>query len=155
MCLCGRIGITLVIGLTTTFILLALLASYPSAALPENPLFTATCSTSEQFQASLYKLTETVHDILDKQSLRHFLCYDSLWGALEVRGLLPWVKQVEICMEKEHLAKKSIKYWLKDFSDANLTIRFCWNQGVYVFTDPKFEGGSVHLILFKEDPKVK
>ena len=58
-----------------------------------------TAHDCEYFQRRMYKivsLTQTVHDILEKNSLSHFLLYGSIWGPLRgFNGPLPWDYDVD------------------------------------------------------------
>ncbi len=53
------------------------------------------CSSKEILEELVY-LTKDVHEILSELNLTDFLLYGSHWGAIRVRGPLPWDDDVDL-----------------------------------------------------------
>lgn len=116
--------------------------------------FTQTCHHPEQFQEELHKLANRVHRVLAALGLTHFLCYGALWGQIRISRSLPWEADVEFCLLNEELAKHDEVFLIRTFKKHNLQMTYNSGEGLYVVKDPKFNGASVQLIVFEEDPLI-
>nr|CAD7395658.1 unnamed protein product [Timema cristinae] len=113
--------------------------------------FTRTCPHPEQFQDQLHQLADKVNRVLTSLQLTHFLCYGSLWGQIRLSRSLPWEADVEFCLLNEELSLHDEVFLARAFKKHKLDMKYNSAEGLYMITDPQFEGGNIQLIVFEED----
>nr|CAD7263243.1 unnamed protein product [Timema shepardi] len=116
--------------------------------------FTRTCPHPEQFQDQLHQLADKVNRILSSLQLTHFLCYGSLWGQIRLSRSLPWEADVEFCLLNEELSLHDEVFLARAFKKHKLDMKYNSAEGLYMITDPQFEGGNIQLIVFEEDTTI-
>nr|CAD7203859.1 unnamed protein product [Timema douglasi] len=116
--------------------------------------FTRTCPHPEQFQDQLHQLADKVNHILSSLQLTHFLCYGSLWGQIRLSRSLPWEADVEFCLLNEELSLHDEVFLARAFKKHKLDMKYNSAEGLYMITDPQFEGGNIQLIVFEEDTTI-
>lgn len=104
---------------------------------------------------ALKKVENLLHEIqtpLEDLKLTYFLCYNSLWGALKVKGPLHWQNNVELCVLNKELSGIDEGYLIRTFKRHNLNIAYNSAGGFY--TVQKFDEilPSATLTVFEEDP---
>nr|CAD7445338.1 unnamed protein product [Timema bartmani] len=116
--------------------------------------FTRTCPHPEQFQDQLHQLADKVNRVLSSLQLTHFLCYGSLWGQIRLSRSLPWEADVEFCLLNEELSLHDEVFLTRAFKKHKLDMKYNSAEGLYMITDPQFEGGNIQLIVFEEDTTI-
>nr|CAD7423170.1 unnamed protein product [Timema monikensis] len=92
-----------------------------------------------------------VNRVLTSLQLTHFLCYGSLWGQIRLSRSLPWEADVEFCLLNEELSLHDEVFLARAFKKHKLDMKYNSAEGLYMITDPQFEGGNIQLIVFEED----
>ena len=101
----------------------------------------------------LLSMTYTVHEILNRMEIPHWLCYGSVFGALRISGPLPWDNDVDICLDGDSLSLSEIpsSKFISVLRDAGFRVTDNWLQrrGYRVMgKDPKFSAFGVDLLAF-------
>ncbi|GIY39286.1 uncharacterized protein CDAR_402111 [Caerostris darwini] len=109
------------------------------------------CSMSKEALKKVENLLEITQKPLQDLKLTYFLCYNSLWGALKVKGPLPWQNSVELCVLNKEIAAIDEGFLIRTFKRHDLNIVYNSAGGYYRIT--KFDElfPSATLTVFEED----
>ena len=82
------------------------------------------CYISPTTLKKLDELTSLVQEPLKALDLTFFLCYNSLWGALKVKGPLPWQNSLDLCALNNEISAIDEGYLAKTFKRYGLLINY-------------------------------
>lgn len=71
------------------------------------------CYQGEEELVWFEQLAIRTKDSLETLKVTHFLCYDSLWGALKHSGPLPWQRNLDFCALNEDLSSNDEGFIVK------------------------------------------
>ncbi len=94
------------------------------------------------------------HQVLDKFSLTHILCYHSLWGQIKNNKLLPWQPKGEFCIFNDELMKIDEAFFLSLFFKNDMNIKYFYSDGYYRIEDNRQREPFVELYVFENDKSV-
>ena len=110
------------------------------------------CRSSEEEINQLLDLTYQIHKILDGMSIRHWLMYGSIWGALRIGRPLPWDNDVDIGFEGEGVfADMTMSEFVAPFKAAGLTVTNKWLQSGTIVISKEGLWLSLDLFAFYDD----
>lgn len=117
------------------------------------------CIVPKEQRHELYHLLSTVSAILSKLAITHFLCFDSLWGAVQESGPLPWDAHAHLCALNEKVAVHDEAELLRAFRRRGLALEYSSAEGQYTirnksYVSEEFEAPTVRVVLFEEDERV-
>ncbi|KAG7160208.1 uncharacterized protein LOC121876530 [Homarus americanus] len=117
------------------------------------------CTVSQEQRRRLYPLLSTVSSLLSRLSITHFLCYDSLWGAIQESGPLPWDVHAHLCALNEKVSVHDEAELLRAFRRRGLTLEYSSADGQYTIRNSTGETGNievptVRVVLFEEDDRL-
>ncbi|XP_066975542.1 uncharacterized protein [Macrobrachium rosenbergii] len=117
------------------------------------------CIISKEQRRYLYPLLSTVSNLLTQMSITHFLCYDSLWGAVQESGPLPWDAHGHLCALNEKVSAHDEADLLRAFRRQGLALEYSSAEGEYIIRNSsavteKWELPTVRIVLFEEDDRV-
>lgn len=95
------------------------------------------------------------HQILEKFSLTHFLCYGSLWGQIRIAKLLPWHPKSELCLFNEELMGIDEAMFISAFFKNGMHIKYVYAEGYYRVEDKTLKEPCVELYVFERDKEVR
>jgi len=114
------------------------------------------CDLSTQYLDNLDETITKVHDVLEKLSLTHALCYQSLVGQVRLGRNLPWEESGYFCVVNEDIMKYDENYIGNTFHRAGLDISYDSAEGRYLVTRiNKSIAGMVKLIVFSQEKKMQ
>ncbi|GAB6031450.1 Laminin B (Domain IV) [Chamberlinius hualienensis] len=145
-----RIIIYCAAAILVTFVMLSLRSSGRSSTLDSK------CRVLPKVRENLLSLMRVTTEVLTKLKLNHFLCYETLWGALKVDDLLPWEDKVEFCALNEELVMYEEAFLIKFFLKRNLALSYDSKDGVYeIYFTGKRDSGTLKLIVFETDKRLE
>lgn len=113
------------------------------------------CFVSPSTLKKLDELTSLVQEPLKALDLTFFLCYNSLWGALKVKGPLPWQNSLDLCVLNKEISAIDEGYLARTFKRYGLSINYNSVGGVYKITKMnevnQMYDPYVTLTVFEED----
>lgn len=109
------------------------------------------CVLTRRELKTLTKLAEKTEDLLKTLNLKHFMCYNTLWGALKSKEPLPWSNNIELCLFNEEVSKIEEAYFIRLFKQRGVTLWYESGVGVYHGTIEGEIGNEIQLILFELD----
>lgn len=109
------------------------------------------CTLSAKDVTKMEKLAAKIKEALQILNIAHFLCYNSLWGALKSNGPLPWSKTLELCLFNEEVSKVEEGYLIRTFKRYGVTLSYQSGVGVYLAHFEGDESSLSELILFEKD----
>ncbi|XP_069177357.1 uncharacterized protein [Procambarus clarkii] len=115
------------------------------------------CTVSQEQRRGLYPLLSAVSTLLSHLSITHFLCYDSLWGAIQESGPLPWDAHAHLCALNEKVSVHDEAELLRAFRRRGLALEYSSAEGQYTIRNSSSEGvkvPTVRVVLFEEDERV-
>lgn len=105
------------------------------------------CSHSKREMEQLLNLSHEVHTILNSLKIDHWLMYGSIFGAMRVKGPLPWDYDVDIGIRGEQYIMLEKSEFFRPFEQVGMIVedhvnrngliqmkRHGWNLGVDLFT---------------------
>lgn len=115
-----------------------------------NPYQPPTCTTMSEdtYQKDMHRFTHKIHTILDRLNIKHFLCYNALWGQIRYRRMFHWQSQIEICV-----VRKDANHFngLEEvFQDEDIDIIYKSRKAEFLLNTEHIRG-QVNLILFQLD----
>ncbi|KAK7081884.1 hypothetical protein SK128_025118 [Halocaridina rubra] len=117
------------------------------------------CLVPKEQRRWLFHLLSTVSSLLSHLAITHFLCYDSLWGAVQESGPLPWDAHAHLCALNEKVAVHDEAELLRAFRRRGLALEYSSAEGQYTIKNSsaipdKWEAPTIQIILFEEDDRV-
>lgn len=109
------------------------------------------CNYGPEVQEKLKDLLIRVKTCLDSLSISYFLCYNSLWGALKMQNVLPWMDNLEICIVNDDLAKLEEAFVIRVFRREGLQMNYQMSNGIYDVSDTRQSSSLIKLFLFEKD----
>lgn len=121
---------------------------------------TPPCIVTQEQRHELYPLLAAVSSLLTRLSITHFLCFDSLWGAVQESGPLPWDPHAHLCALNEKVSRHDEAELLRAFRRRNLLLECSSAEGQYTVRNSSaarttFEAPTVRVVLFEEDERVQ
>lgn len=120
------------------------------------------CIVTQEQRQCLYPLLAAVSSLLTRLSITHFLCFDSLWGAVQESGPLPWDPHAHLCALNEKVSRHDEAELLRAFRRRGLALEYSSAEGQYIIknsssapTPATFEVPTVRVVLFEEDERVQ
>lgn len=110
------------------------------------------CLLSTEDLKKVENLLKDVQAPLQDLKLTYFLCYNSLWGALKVKGPLPWQNGLDICVLNKELSLIDEGFLIRTFKRHNLNIAYNSAGGFYKVQRFSELLPSATLTVFEEDP---
>ncbi|XP_015783868.1 uncharacterized protein LOC107361543 [Tetranychus urticae] len=110
-----------------------------------------TCNYGPETQDALHDLLIRTKESLDSLGLTYFLCYNSLWGALKMGTVLPWVNYLEICTINDELSRMDEAFIFRIFKSQHLRMSYISSEGVYLVHDETVNEPEIKLVLFEKD----
>uniref|UniRef100_A0A8D8QTI9 Uncharacterized protein n=1 Tax=Cacopsylla melanoneura TaxID=428564 RepID=A0A8D8QTI9_9HEMI len=104
--------------------------------------------TEETYASDMHRFAYKVHGVLDKAHIRHFLCYNALWGQIRYRRIIPWQRELEICVVCN---RQNLEGLEETFQNADIDIVYRARRAEYAVTADYLKG-YVKLIVFQHDP---
>nr|XP_027208900.1 uncharacterized protein LOC113802494 [Penaeus vannamei] len=119
----------------------------------------APCAVPAEQRKKLFPLLSSVSSLLTRLSITHFLCFESLWGAVQESGPLPWDANAHLCALNEKVAKHNEAELLRAFRRRGLTLEYSSAEGQYTIRNAsevsdKWVPPTVRVVLFEEDDRV-
>ena len=93
------------------------------------------CSRKPEDLLRLIRTVHLVDDALNELHLTHYLLYGSLWGALRVKGPLPWDTDADIGINGDELCACESMRFKKAFTKRGLSVKYVPLHGRYRATD--------------------
>lgn len=109
------------------------------------------CFVSANTLKAFDELTGIIQEPLKALNLSYFLCYNSLWGALKVKGPLPWQSTLELCVLNKELSAIDEGFLARTFKRYGLTLSYNSAGGFYTVFKGNNVDPSVTLTVFEED----
>ncbi|PRD29352.1 UNVERIFIED_CONTAM: hypothetical protein NCL1_29644 [Trichonephila clavipes] len=109
------------------------------------------CYMSSESLKKLEELLEVTQKPLQDLKLTYFLCYNSLWGALKVKGPLPWQNSIELCVLNKEVAAVDEGFLIRSFKRHNLNIVYNSAGGYYRISKFNELFPTATLTVFEED----
>lgn len=118
------------------------------------------CIVTQEQRRGLYPLLAAVSSLLTRLSITHFLCFDSLWGAVQESGPLPWDPHAHLCALNERVSRHDEAELLRAFRHRGLALEYSSAEGQYIVRNSSstlttFEAPTVRVVLFEEDERVQ
>ncbi|MPC07883.1 hypothetical protein E2C01_000451 [Portunus trituberculatus] len=118
------------------------------------------CTVTQEQRRGLYLLLAAVSALLTRLSITHFLCFDSLWGAVHESGPLPWDPHAHLCALNEKVSRHEEAELLRAFRRRGLALEYSSAEGQYTIRNSSsalgtFEAPTVRVVLFEEDERVQ
>ncbi|XP_035219499.1 uncharacterized protein LOC118192611 [Stegodyphus dumicola] len=110
------------------------------------------CFLPEDDLRKVEKLLIAIHDPLKALNLTYFLCYNSLWGALKMKGPLPWQNALELCVLNKQISAIDEGFLARSFRHSGLSITYNSAGGFYTVFKFGETVPSATLTVFEEDP---
>ncbi len=107
------------------------------------------CRKSADTLDDLVVLAENVHMLLDRNHIKHFMCFGTLWGAIRKQTSLPWDTDLDFCVMNEDIAAVEEPYLYSQFRWENLGIQFSSRFGSYTI---RYGQATADLILYELSP---
>lgn len=111
------------------------------------------CEVTSEQKRLLFILLKQVTAALEKLDVTYFLCYASLWGAIQESGPLPWDSNAELCILSSNLQSHDEASIHRAFQHKNLTLEYKSSDGEYIVKNSSAFTHSplVKLIVFEAD----
>lgn len=93
-------------------------------------------------------LETVVKEVFETLDVTYFLCYDSLWGALNTNGPLKWHQTVDMCLLNEELTRFEEAFLIRLFKRKGLSLSYRTSDGIYLVTNNDVKP-VVRLYLFE------
>lgn len=116
------------------------------------------CKNSAELVENLLSLGSKTDAILETFNITHFLCYGTLWGALRHSELLPWKRNLDICVMNEDVIKLDEVFFRRQFNKQAMTIEYDSANGVYtIWNDNRRPDvdGVLNIFVFEALPELK
>eukprot|EP00090_Calanus_glacialis_P034905 TRINITY_DN5923_c0_g1_i2.p1 TRINITY_DN5923_c0_g1~~TRINITY_DN5923_c0_g1_i2.p1 ORF type:complete len:227 (-),score=31.59 TRINITY_DN5923_c0_g1_i2:81-761(-) len=114
------------------------------------------CDLSHEYLENLDDMVAKVHSVLDKLSLTHALCYESLVGQVRLGRNLPWEESGYFCVLNEEIVKYDENFIGNSFHRAGLSIAYDSAEGRYLVSRRDREGaGLVKLVVFSQEKELQ
>lgn len=118
----------------------------------ENDADTTDCFLSSETLKKIEDLLGLTKKPLEDLRLTHFLCYNSLWGALKQKGPLPWQTGLELCVLNKEMAAVDEGFLVRTFKRHGLNIAYVSASGYYKVSKIDEPFPVATLTVFEEDP---
>ncbi|XP_055930531.1 uncharacterized protein LOC129960856 [Argiope bruennichi] len=109
------------------------------------------CFMSKEALKKVEHFLEMVQKPLEELRLTYFLCYNSLWGALKVKGPLPWQNSVDLCVLNKEVAAIDEGFLIRTFKRHSLNIVYNSAGGYYRISRFNELVPSATITVFEED----
>ncbi|XP_076064094.1 uncharacterized protein LOC143038582 [Oratosquilla oratoria] len=118
------------------------------------------CSVSSEQRYQLFTLLASIHLLFSNLGIAYFLCYDSLWGAIQESGPLPWDANAYLCALSAHISKHDEASLLRAFRREKLLLEYSAAEGHYTISNSTaaalsassgVKSPTVQVVLFEED----
>lgn len=109
------------------------------------------CFATPSTLKKLDELLGLIQEPLKALNLSFFLCYNSLWGALKVKGPLPWQNSIDLCVLNKEMSAIDEGFLARSFKRHGLSITYNSGNGVYKVTKIDETVPYVTLTVFEED----
>lgn len=121
------------------------------------------CLVPAEQRKYLFSLMSVVTQLLSQLSVTHFLCYDSLWGAVQESGPLPWTSHGHLCALNQQVSAHDEATLLRTFRRRGLSLEYSSAEGQYMVRNrttealpiQDWEAPHVFLVLFEEDERMR
>ncbi|KAF2355940.1 hypothetical protein FHG87_013303 [Trinorchestia longiramus] len=122
---------------------------------PRNP-DTGCLEVSNLQRKELFDLLAMTSRLLSQIHITHFLCYKSLWSAIQESGPFPWDANAHLCALNSPALSYDEPSLLRTFRKVNLELEYSSAEATYVISNTSLPSGSpnVQITLFEEDPRV-
>ncbi len=91
----------------------------------------AECSFPHDVEEDTIVMTEKIQQILQRNQVPFFLCRGTLWGVLRMQRLLPWDKDLDICVLYSDWNQVDPGYMYRQFRWEQLGLQFNGRRGIY------------------------
>ncbi|MCL4117247.1 UNVERIFIED_CONTAM: hypothetical protein GTU68_009958 [Idotea baltica] len=115
------------------------------------------CEVTSEQKLNLFNLLKRVSATLEKLKVSYFLCYISLWGAIQESGPLPWDTNAELCILSSNLLPYDEASIHRAFQRQELSLEYKSSEGEYIVKNSSVlyaQAPQVKLILFEADSRV-
>ncbi|KAI1280731.1 hypothetical protein HDE_13342 [Halotydeus destructor] len=111
------------------------------------------CYQSADVRSQQKLLLTKMKTALESLPVSFFLCYQSLWGALNAKGPLAWDDSLDICVQNEELSNFEEAYVIKALRSKGILASYSTSVGTYAIRD-MYGTGSVTgtVYVFERDP---
>lgn len=113
------------------------------------------CKQPEEIREALHDLIIKTIDALQALPVSYFLCYNSLWGALNIKDPLPWDDTIQLCLQNEELSRFEEARIIRIFRTKGLTITYSSSVGEYEVVTRYDNKPKITLYVFEEDSITK
>ena len=115
------------------------------------------CEVSSEHRQQLFPLLDAVIKVWSHLGVSSFLCYNSLWGAIQESGPLPWDMNAQLCLINSELAKHDEVTLLREFRRQGMDLVYSSAEGEYTISNSSNSENiqiSILMILFEEDERL-
>lgn len=114
------------------------------------------CEVTSEQKVHLFNLLKQVIAILNKLDVIYFLCYTSLWGAVQESGPLPWDRNADLCVLNTNLVTYDEASIHRIFQRQNLSLQYRSSEGEYIIKNANSNGENSHvkLTVFEADGRL-
>ncbi len=109
------------------------------------------CEISPEMRSKMSETLSQTIEALTTLDLTYFLCYDSLWGALRIKGPLKWHQIIDLCLLNEEVSHLDEAFLIRTFQRKGLKISYQSSDGIYLVKQSDQSKPLVNLYLFEED----
>eukprot|EP00092_Neocalanus_flemingeri_P002572 GFUD01002754.1.p1 GENE.GFUD01002754.1~~GFUD01002754.1.p1 ORF type:complete len:227 (-),score=43.99 GFUD01002754.1:61-741(-) len=114
------------------------------------------CDISHEYLESLDETLARVHTVLEKLSLTHALCYESLVGQVRLGRNSPWEESGYFCVINEEIIKYDENFIGNTFHRADLSIAYDSAEGRYLVSrSDRKDAVIVKLIVFSQEKELQ
>ena len=93
-----------------------------------------TCQHDDYTLKLFAELTRRLSQVFEKLEMKYFLCYGSLWGALKFKQVLPWDRNIDLCIIHHQLMAVDEEHLYETFKKLGLRHSYNSRRGKYVVT---------------------
>lgn len=102
----------------------------------------------DKYNMDLFEeLAKRMSQALEKLQITYFLCYGSLWGALKFQQMLPWDRNVDMCVVQHQLESIDEQSIHSAFTHAGLSYHYNSRRGKYVV---QYKGVTGEITVFEK-----
>lgn len=111
------------------------------------------CEQPPEMRIQQREMLVKVKEAFESLPLSFFLCYDSLWGALNKKGPLPWDDTLHLCVLNEDMTKFEEAFIIRTFKNKGLSMAYATSTGEYTVKDGSHELPKMLITLFEHDAR--
>ncbi len=110
--------------------------------------FTEVSCKWDKYNMDLFdELAKRMSQVLEKLHITYFLCYGSLWGALKFQQMLPWDRNIDMCVIYHQIATIDEQTLHSAFKQAELNYYYNSRRGKYVV---QYKGVTGEITIFEK-----